>query len=247
MFAARSAGRTRALRPQSFREREAERQLLVVPGRPHRHRHGRAADPDLERLLDGDHILGVRPRGCGRRRPSRSSTEVRSSSKYRSGERRLAACRWWSSARERASTRSRGASRRAQADRAPRGARQSRDRGARPLPPVRADDADGLLALALTLEADLVVIGPEGPLVAGVADELRAQRDRRLRPKRRGGPHRGVEVVREGRDAGGRRAGRGDALGRATAVRREGRRPRLGQGRLRLPDGRGDRRGAPAP
>jgi phosphoribosylamine--glycine ligase len=39
--------------------------------------------------------------------------------------------------------------------------------------PVRADDADGLLALALTLEADLVVIGPEAPLVAGVADALR--------------------------------------------------------------------------
>jgi phosphoribosylamine--glycine ligase len=39
--------------------------------------------------------------------------------------------------------------------------------------PVRADDADGLLSLALTLEADLVVIGPEGPLVAGVADPLR--------------------------------------------------------------------------
>jgi phosphoribosylamine---glycine ligase len=39
--------------------------------------------------------------------------------------------------------------------------------------PVRADDADGLLALALTLDADLVVIGPEGPLVAGIADHLR--------------------------------------------------------------------------
>ena len=39
--------------------------------------------------------------------------------------------------------------------------------------PVRADDADGLLALALTLDADLVVIGPEGPLVAGIADQLR--------------------------------------------------------------------------
>jgi phosphoribosylamine--glycine ligase len=39
--------------------------------------------------------------------------------------------------------------------------------------PVRADDADGLLALALTLGADLVVIGPEAPLVAGIADELR--------------------------------------------------------------------------
>jgi phosphoribosylamine---glycine ligase len=39
--------------------------------------------------------------------------------------------------------------------------------------PVRADDADGLLDLALTVDARLVVIGPEGPLVAGVADHLR--------------------------------------------------------------------------
>jgi phosphoribosylamine--glycine ligase len=39
--------------------------------------------------------------------------------------------------------------------------------------PVRADDPDGLLSLALTLGADLVVIGPEAPLVAGVADVLR--------------------------------------------------------------------------
>jgi phosphoribosylamine--glycine ligase len=39
--------------------------------------------------------------------------------------------------------------------------------------PVRADDGDGLLALALTLDIDLAVIGPETPLVAGVADVLR--------------------------------------------------------------------------
>ena len=39
--------------------------------------------------------------------------------------------------------------------------------------PVRADDGDGLLGLAVTLEIDLAVIGPEAPLVAGVADELR--------------------------------------------------------------------------
>jgi phosphoribosylamine--glycine ligase len=42
-----------------------------------------------------------------------------------------------------------------------------------PCHPVRADDRDGLLDLAITLAADLVVIGPEAPLVAGVADELR--------------------------------------------------------------------------
>jgi phosphoribosylamine---glycine ligase len=39
--------------------------------------------------------------------------------------------------------------------------------------PVRAEDGEGLLALAGSLEADLVVVGPEAPLVAGVADELR--------------------------------------------------------------------------
>jgi phosphoribosylamine--glycine ligase len=39
--------------------------------------------------------------------------------------------------------------------------------------PVRPDDAEGLLSLAVTIGADLVVVGPEGPLVAGVADELR--------------------------------------------------------------------------
>jgi len=39
--------------------------------------------------------------------------------------------------------------------------------------PIRAEDADGLLGLARTLGAELVVIGPEAPLVAGVADELR--------------------------------------------------------------------------
>jgi phosphoribosylamine--glycine ligase len=38
---------------------------------------------------------------------------------------------------------------------------------------VRAEDAEGLLALALDLAVDLVVIGPEAPLVAGVADALR--------------------------------------------------------------------------
>ena len=39
--------------------------------------------------------------------------------------------------------------------------------------PVRADDAEGLLPLARSLDVDLVVVGPEGPLVAGVADALR--------------------------------------------------------------------------
>ena len=39
--------------------------------------------------------------------------------------------------------------------------------------PVAADDGDGLLGLARSLAVDLVVVGPEAPLVAGVADVLR--------------------------------------------------------------------------
>jgi phosphoribosylamine--glycine ligase len=39
--------------------------------------------------------------------------------------------------------------------------------------PVRAEDADSLLGLCRQCGIDLVVIGPEAPLVAGVADDLR--------------------------------------------------------------------------
>jgi phosphoribosylamine--glycine ligase len=52
--------------------------------------------------------------------------------------------------------------------------------------PVRAEDGEGLLGLAGALEAELVVVGPEAPLVAGVADELR---------------HLGVAVFGPGADA----------------------------------------------
>ena len=39
---------------------------------------------------------------------------------------------------------------------------------------VAADDVPGLVALARSRAVDLVVVGPEGPLVAGLADELEA-------------------------------------------------------------------------
>jgi phosphoribosylamine--glycine ligase len=39
--------------------------------------------------------------------------------------------------------------------------------------PVRADDAASVVALAQELRIDLVVVGPEVPLVAGLADDLR--------------------------------------------------------------------------
>lgn len=52
--------------------------------------------------------------------------------------------------------------------------------------PVRAEDGEGLLDLAHSITVDLAVVGPEAPLVAGVADELR---------------HAGVAVFGPGRDA----------------------------------------------
>jgi phosphoribosylamine---glycine ligase len=39
--------------------------------------------------------------------------------------------------------------------------------------PVRAEDAEAVRELARSLDVDLVVVGPEAPLVSGVADELR--------------------------------------------------------------------------
>jgi phosphoribosylamine---glycine ligase len=39
--------------------------------------------------------------------------------------------------------------------------------------PIRAEDSESLLELARTLSADLVVVGPEAPLAAGVGDTLR--------------------------------------------------------------------------
>jgi len=39
--------------------------------------------------------------------------------------------------------------------------------------PIRADDAEGLLGLARSLAVELVVVGPEAPLVGGLADALR--------------------------------------------------------------------------
>jgi phosphoribosylamine---glycine ligase len=39
--------------------------------------------------------------------------------------------------------------------------------------PIRAEDSEGLLALAHALDVDLVLVGPEMPLVGGLADVLR--------------------------------------------------------------------------
>ena len=41
------------------------------------------------------------------------------------------------------------------------------------LAPVKLDDSEAICALAEGMRADLVVIGPEAPLAAGLADRLR--------------------------------------------------------------------------
>ncbi len=41
---------------EALPDEEAERQLLIVSRRPHRHRERLAGDPDLQRLLDGDAV-----------------------------------------------------------------------------------------------------------------------------------------------------------------------------------------------
>ncbi len=61
-----------------------------------------------------------------------------------------------------------------------------------------------IVALARKLGPDLVVIGPEAPLVAGAADALRAAGDRLLRAGRRRGPDRGLEVLRQAGHGRGR-------------------------------------------
>jgi phosphoribosylamine--glycine ligase len=41
--------------------------------------------------------------------------------------------------------------------------------------PVKATDIDGLLSFALSEQMDLTVVGPEAPLVAGIADRFRKE------------------------------------------------------------------------
>ena len=59
VFAARSSGTRAETGARPSVDAEPERELLVVPGRPHRHDDRLAADPDLERLLDRDDLDGV--------------------------------------------------------------------------------------------------------------------------------------------------------------------------------------------
>ena len=109
--------------------------------------------------------------------------------------------------------------------------------------PVAADDVEAIVALVERERIDLTVVGPEAPLVAGLADELAARGLPCFGPTSAAARARGLEVVGEGavrtsRDPGGalgerhddgrRRRQRSIASG---ALRHQGRRPRGGQGR----------------
>ena len=74
---------------------------------------------------------------------------------------------------------------------------------------VGAEDLDGIVRTASDGGVDLVVVGPEAPLVEGAGRRAGRGRNRRLRPDRGGRPARGLEVLREGADARRGRADRG--------------------------------------
>ena len=108
------------------------------------------------------------------------------------------------------------------------------------------------------LGADLVVIGPEAPLVAGVADAVRDRGIACFGPSRRGRAARGLQGLRQGGDGRRRRphrrgagvhhprGGRRRARRVRGAVRRQGRRARRrqgGRGHRRPGGGAGARRG----
>ena len=88
-------------------------------------------------------------------------------------------------------------------------AREPRDRrlGARVIR-SRAEDGEALLGLARALDVDLVVVGPEAPLVAGRRRRAAPHRASPCSGPARGGAHRGLEALREGRDGGGGRPDR---------------------------------------
>ena len=88
-------------------------------------------------------------------------------------------------------------------------ARQRRDRGGGAAARrSRPTTSRGSWPGAQAERVDLVVVGPEAPLVAGLADALAATGIRCFGPTRRGGEARGLQGVLQGGDGGRRRADR---------------------------------------
>ena len=66
-----------------------------------------------------------------------------------------------------------------------------------------AEDVQAIVEAAKAEAVDLVVVGPEAPLVSGLVDALESDGNPRLRPNRGGGDARGLEGLREGDDGRG--------------------------------------------
>ena len=77
---------------------------------------------------------------------------------------------------------------------------------------IEAEDIPSLIAFVERERIDLTVVGPEAPLVAGLADQLRDQGFRRVRSRGRRRAPGGVEGLRQAGHGSGRRAYRSRRL-----------------------------------
>ncbi len=112
--------------------------------------------------------------------------------------------------------------------------------------PVRAEDGEGLLGLAGSLDVDLVVVGPEAPLVVGRRRRAPACRESPcFGPSAAAARIEGSKSFAKDVMSAAGVATAAAALRCAAAVRDQGGRPRGRQGRLRLPRPDGARRRAP--
>ena len=84
---------------------------------------------------------------------------------------------------------------------------------------VGAEDVDGLVRAAAAEQVDLVVVGPEAPLVAGLVDALEREGVAAFGPSAEAAQARGVEAARQGAHGGG---GGADGLSYGVALPRGG-------------------------
>ena len=95
--------------------------------------------------------------------------------------------------------------------------------------PIRAEDKEGILELARFLDVDLVVVGPEAPLVDGLADVLRPAGITVFGPSAAAARIEGSKAFAKEVMAAAEIPTAAPASGRAAALRRQGRRPRRRQ------------------